>query len=147
YPHRSPFGDRLRMIEVDHPATQDWKRRQLAAVAIPPCGTLTYAAIDLEHEMLSQGLANAGFDPAQQTFFTWLGVVPYLTEESVWRTLGLIASLRNGAHLIFDYADPPDSLPPEARADHNRRAEYAAAQGEPWLCHFEPVKLHAKLKA
>jgi len=66
--------------------------------------------------VLGAGLDAAGFDPAQQTFFTWLGVVPYLTEEAVWSTLGLIASLPNGAHVVFDYSDPPDSLPPEIAA-------------------------------
>jgi methyltransferase (TIGR00027 family) len=147
YPYRSPFGDRLRIFDVDHPGTQAWKRRQLAAAAIPPFRTLTYAPIDLEHQTLSEVLACAGFDLAQQTFFTWLGVVPYLTEEAVWRTLGFIASLPDGAHVVFDYADPPGSLPPEARARHIWRAEYVAAGGEPWLCYFEPAQLHARLKA
>lgn len=47
--------------------------------------------------------------------FAWLGVVPYLTKEAVWSTLGFIASLPNGAHVVFDYSDPSDSLSPAAR--------------------------------
>ena len=103
--------------------------------------------IDFERETLAGGLAGRGFDPAQQTFFTWLGVVPYLTEEAVWSTLGFIASLPNGAHVVFDYSDPPDSLSAEMRQLHERRAARVAELGEPWVNYFESEKLHAKLTA
>ncbi len=122
YAYRNPLRDRVRIFEVDHPATQAWKRRRLAETAIPLPDSLTFAPIDFERETLSEGLAAAGFEPARQTFFTWLGVVPYLAEEVVWSTLGFIASLPNGAHVVFDYSDPPDSLSPEARILHDRRA-------------------------
>ena len=39
------------------------------------------------------GLGAAGFDSNQPIFFTWLGVVPYLTEGAVSSTLRFIASL------------------------------------------------------
>jgi methyltransferase (TIGR00027 family) len=150
YAWRGAMRERVRVFEVDHPATQAWKRQRLAeaALLLPPC--LTFAPIDFERETLAAGLDDAGFDPAQQTFFTWLGVVPYLTEEAVWSTLGFIASLPNGAHVVFDYSDPADSLPPEMRALHERRAARVAALGEPWLFEkrsndFEPDRLRAKL--
>jgi len=116
YAYRGVMRERLRVFEVDHPATQAWKRQRLAEAAIPVPSRLTFAPIDFERETLAAGLDAAGFDPAQQTFFTWLGVVPYLTEEAVWSTLGFIASLPNGAHVVFDYSDPPDSLPPKIAA-------------------------------
>jgi O-methyltransferase involved in polyketide biosynthesis len=45
-------------------------------------------------DTLADGLTAVGFDPTQQTFFTWLGIVPYLTEQPVFSTLGFIASCR-----------------------------------------------------
>jgi O-methyltransferase involved in polyketide biosynthesis len=39
--------------------------------------------VDFERETLERGLAAAGFDPARPSFFTWLGVVPYLTTAAV----------------------------------------------------------------
>jgi len=48
--------------------------------------TLTFVPIDFERETLAGGLAAAGFDPGRRTFFTWLGVVPYLTEQAVLST-------------------------------------------------------------
>ena len=88
--YRTTFGESLRIFEVDHPTTQTWKRERLAQAAISVPGTLTFVPIDFEREILADGLAAAGVDPAQQTFFTWLGVVPYLTEQAV------LSTLRNG---------------------------------------------------
>jgi len=147
YAYRSPWGNRLRMFEVDHPATQHWKRLRLAMAGIPHPDSLTFAPIDFERQTLADGLAAAGFDPAQQTFFTWLGVVPYLTQEAVWSTLGFIAQLPHGAHVVFDYSDRPETLPTEWRADHEKNAARVADLGEAWVTFFTPAELHAKLRA
>jgi methyltransferase (TIGR00027 family) len=133
YAYRGKMRDRVRIFEVDHPATQAWKRRRLAEADIPLPSRLTFAPVDFERETLAHGLEAAGFDPLQQTFFTWLGVVPYLTEEAVWSTLGFIASLPSGAHVVFDYSNPPEALTPEMRAFHDQRAARVAELGEPWM--------------
>lgn len=145
YAYRSPFGERLRIFEVDHPATQAWKRHRLNEASIPIPSWQTFAPIDFERDSLSEGLTAAGFDPSQRTFFTWLGVVPYLTKEAIWSTLGFIAALPNGAEVVFDYSDPPDSLSPESRSSHDMRAVRVEKLGEPWVTHFEADELRAKL--
>jgi len=147
YAYRNAFGEHLHVFEVDHPATQAWKRQRLTEVAIPIPPTLTFAPVDFEKETLANGLAAVGLDPAQQTFFSWLGVVPYLTEQAVYSTLDFIAHLPGGAHVVFDYSNPPDSA-----AGHR---EYAAARevlaarvasvGEAFRSDFETHELHAKL--
>jgi methyltransferase (TIGR00027 family) len=78
YAYRGLLRHRVHIFEVDHPATQAWKRQRLASAAIAAPSSLTFAPIDFERESLSGGLAASPFDPAQQTFFFWLGVVPYL---------------------------------------------------------------------
>lgn len=145
YAYRGSLRDRLRIWEVDHPATQAWKRQRLAdaGIALPP--NLTFAPIDFERETLAGGLAAAGFAPSEQSFFTWLGVVPYLTEEAVWSTLGFIGGLSGGAHVVFDYSDPPESLSPELRAFHEERAARVARAGESFRTYFEAAKLRPKL--
>ena len=107
YAYRAPPSDDLRIFEVDHPLTQAWKRERLADAAIATPATLRFVPVDFEHEALADGLAAAGFDPAQQTFFSWLGVVPYLTEQAVFATLGFIAGLPGGAHVVFDHIIRP----------------------------------------
>jgi methyltransferase (TIGR00027 family) len=147
YAYRSPWGERLRIFEVDHPATQAWKRERLgeASIAIPEW--LTFVPVDFERETLAQGFAKTGFDARQPAFFTWLGVAPYLTVEAVWSTLRYIASLASGAQVVFDYANPPESLDEEARAWHLERAARVAGIGEAWVTYFETAELREKLLA
>jgi methyltransferase (TIGR00027 family) len=145
--YRSRFGDPLRIFEVDHPATQQWKRARLAAAGIPVPSWLTFAPVDFERATLAAGLAAAGFDPYRRTFFTWLGVVPYLTEPAIFATLGFIGALPGGAHVVFDYSDPPATLSPEMRTFHDRRAARVAEIGEPWVTYFDPVVLAGRLQS
>ena len=148
YAYRS-FGERLRIFEVDHPATQTWKRERLAEVEIAvPC-TLTFTPVDLESETLADGLGAVGFDAAEPTFFTWLGVVPYLTEEAVFATLRFIANLSGGAHVVFDYRNPSTTYFDQDEHDAAREALAArvASLGEAFKSEFETDELHAKLTA
>ncbi len=61
FAYRNPYPG-LRVFEVDHPATQAWKREQLqaAGIAIPP--SLTFVPIDFEQQTLADGLGQSGFD-------------------------------------------------------------------------------------
>ena len=147
FAYRSPLRDRIRIFEVDHPATQAWKRHRLEEAGIPIPKSLTFTPIDFECQTLAEGLAAAGFDPCQQTFFPWLGVVPYLTEDAIWATLSFIAKLPGGAHVVFDYSDPPELLPERARALHDKRAKVVAGLGEAWVTHFDSDTLREKLAA
>ncbi len=147
YAYRGALRDKLQIFEVDHPATQAWKRERLAAAAIPLPRTLKFAPVDFEHETLADGLAAAGFDPTQQTFFTWLGVVPYLTERAVMATLGFIAEVSGGAHVVFDYVNPPSSISGSSRAAYEALAVRVAAAGEVFRSHFETDPLRSRLRA
>jgi len=149
YGYRITLGESLRIFEVDHPATQVWKRQRLAEAGIPIPQALTFAPVDFEKESLAHGLTVAGFDPAQQTFFTWLGVTPYLTEPAVFSTLGFIASLPGGAHVVFDYANPAASSAnqDEYAALHQRLSARVALLGEAFRSYFETDALHARLLA
>jgi methyltransferase (TIGR00027 family) len=147
YAYRGACRDSLRIFEVDHPATQAWKRQILAnaAISLPPW--LTFVPIDFERQTLAQGLETTGFSPSEQTFFTWLGVVPYLTQEAVWSTLTFIAGLPNGAHVVFDYCDPPELLPADWRPSHEKRSAHVAELGEAWLTYFAADELCGKLRS
>jgi methyltransferase (TIGR00027 family) len=132
----------LRVFEVDHPATQGWKRDCLAAAGIGVPPWLTFAPVNFEHELLAAGLARAGVDRSRPAVFAWLGVVPYLTRDTVLDTLRLIAaSSAAGSEIIFDYTEPPDRLDPARRAIFDARAAAVAALGEPFITFFEPLPL------
>ncbi len=99
YAYRCTGSADIRIFEVDHPATQAWKRECLASAGIGPPPTLTFVPVDLARETLGPALERAGFDSCRRAFFTWLGVVPYLEEPSVLATLRYVASLAGGAGL------------------------------------------------
>jgi methyltransferase (TIGR00027 family) len=135
----------LKVFEVDHPATQAWKRERLAKEGLTTPVNLTFAPVDFERETLGQGLARSGFDAGRPAFFIWLGVVPYLTEAAIFATLGFIASVPR-AEVVFDYANPPQKLAGEMRAWYEKRAANAAAIGEPWISFFDTEVLDTRLK-
>ena len=116
FAYRSAHGARLQVFEVDFPATQAWKRERLVAAGIEIPAWVAFVPVDFEHETLAERLVASGFEPNAPTFFTWLGVVPYLSETAIFATLGWIAGLAGGAQVVFDYADPPETLDAETRA-------------------------------
>jgi methyltransferase (TIGR00027 family) len=145
YAYRKALPDGLRVFEVDHPATQAFKRERLAAAHIEMPSSLSYVPVDFERDTCGDRLSVAGFDPNARTFVTWLGVIPYLTEQAIWSTLNYISKLPGGAEVVFDYSNPPDQLPPERRAQHDQRAARVAEMGEEWLSYFDTETLHEKL--
>ncbi|HWE45354.1 MAG TPA: class I SAM-dependent methyltransferase [Caulobacteraceae bacterium] len=143
---RNPFEGRLKVFEVDHPATQAWKRRRLAETGIAIPDSMVFTPVDLEREPLMEALTAAGFDPDRRTFFVWLGVTYYLTREAILTTLGVIGGLPGGGEVAFDYGEPPDRMAWLWRRGHRRLARRVAEAGEPFVSSFEPKELHAALR-
>jgi O-methyltransferase involved in polyketide biosynthesis len=86
-------------------------------------------------------------DPRKRTFVLWLGVTPYLTEEAVFATLGELARLPGGAEVVFDYANPPDTInEANTRNFHHEMAARVAASGEPFRCFLDSAELHARAR-
>ena len=143
---RNPFSDLgLRVFEVDHPATQAWKRRRLSEVGLVVPASLTFAAIDFEGGDLGQGLRNAGFAPDRPAFFMWLGVVHYLERAAIAATLRYVAGLPK-SEVVFDYIEPLENYPPERRDAVVALAARTAGIGEPWLSHFDPDDISRELR-
>jgi methyltransferase (TIGR00027 family) len=145
--YRSAHGERLKAFEVDFPATQEWKRAMLAAAGIAAPNTLVFAPVDFERQTLADGLAAAAIDRTQPTFFTWLGVAPYLTDEAFFGTLQYIAAWQNQAQVVFDYVNPPASFSGQGRAWYESMAERVAAAGEPFRNFLDTEALHGRLRA
>jgi methyltransferase (TIGR00027 family) len=146
--YRTPLAGRLRIFEVDHPATQARKREMLAAAAIAVPETLSFVAVDFEREHLSERLQAAGFKPAGRSFFSWLGVVPYLTEAAIYSMLGFIAQLPGGAEVVFDYVNPATSISAAAgRTAHQALASRVAAVGERFQGYLDTASLCARMSA
>jgi methyltransferase (TIGR00027 family) len=143
---RNPHGPDLRVFEVDHPATQRWKRERLHEAGVAPDAAC--APVDFEHESLAPALRAAGFDLRAPAFFSWLGGTLYLACEAVLRTLREVAgSCAAGTEIVFDFGLSPASLSAPARRAREGAAALAVSAGEPWRSHFDPEELLAALRA
>lgn len=145
---RNPYpAGTLRVFEVDHPATQSWKRARMAEAGIPIPAGLAFVPVDFETQALGTELSRAGCDPRLPTFFSWLGVTPYLTDDAVMATLRFIASAPAGSGVVFDYVIPPALVPPDQRSIFEALMARVAAAGEPWRTFFDPEVLAGDLRA
>jgi methyltransferase (TIGR00027 family) len=144
FAYRNPF-ENLRVIEVDHPATQAWKRDLLAAarIAIPP--SMTFAAVDFAKQSLADELARSGFHSNEPAFLSWLGVVPYLTRDAAFGTLRWIGSLPAPTEVVFDYGIARSSLNFFERTALDALSARVARAGEPFQLFFEPAELATAL--
>jgi len=138
---RNPHADiGVRVFEVDYPATQQWKREQIARAGLAIPASLTFAPVDFERQSLGKELVAAGFNQEAPAFFQWLGVVPYLSREAILATLDFIARIPDST-VVFDYTEPFENHPPERRAHMMEAARRSAERGEPWLSFFVPAEL------
>lgn len=143
FTYRNPYPE-LRVFEVDHPATQSWKRELLERGGISIPGSLTFVPVDFENQSLSAQLQAAGLDRGAPAFFAWLGVVPYLTLAAFRATLGFIAEQAEGSGVTLDYGQPREALPFLERLAHDSLASRVQRAGEPFQLFFTPAEIAAE---
>jgi methyltransferase (TIGR00027 family) len=141
FAYRGGLAGRLRVFEVDHPASQEAKRAALAAARIPVPGNVTFVPADLATDSLSQCLAGAGFDAAAPAVFGWLGVTMYLTADAIAETMSAVARCAPGSELIADYLLPEDARDEAGKLYGRHVAQFSADRGEPWRSSFTPEQI------
>jgi methyltransferase (TIGR00027 family) len=130
----------IRVVEVDHPSTQAWKRSRIEALGIPVPSTLTWAPVDFEVESVAAGLKRADVNSAA-LFVSWLGVAVYLTREAIGATLRALPP----CSLAVSYNSPEGTSEGEAPAVAKLFEALAAAAGEPLVSLFTPDEFAALL--
>jgi methyltransferase (TIGR00027 family) len=136
------------VIEIDHPATQSFKRACLLAsgTAVPP--EVHYVAADLSSEDLAAVLRTSPLRASEPAFFAWLGVTMYLTREENLATLRAVADVAApGSEVVFTYID--QAFFDGQNEDATRRAAelraMVASVGEPFVSGFHPGALATDL--
>jgi methyltransferase (TIGR00027 family) len=147
FAYRNPHAaSGLRVFEVDHPATQEWKRKLISEAHLKAPGSLIYVPVNFERERLAERLGANGFRVDEPAFFSWLGVTMYLSHETIHETLRFVAQSMVSSAIVFDYLNVP------ARWDLLRRwglkvvMRRVAAAGEPWHTFFSPAQLLGELR-
>jgi methyltransferase (TIGR00027 family) len=146
FAYRNPLrSSGLHVFEVDHPATQAWKRARLSEAGIAIPDEMTFVAFDFETQSVDVRLQEAGFLRTASAFFSWLGVTPYLSRSAFDATIQFIAGLPPGSGLAFDYAVERSLLSPTQQRALDALAERVARAGEPFQLFFDPAALVSDL--
>jgi methyltransferase (TIGR00027 family) len=131
----------LHIFEVDHPATQAWKRVRLHAAGVELPANLSLVPVDFEKESLIEKLRMSGYRTDAPALFSWLGVTMYLSNDAIFGTLRTVAALAPGTEIIFEYNVPKDLVDEETQKILAAAMTGAQARGEPQGTFFEPAKL------
>jgi methyltransferase (TIGR00027 family) len=112
---RMPELERATVFELDHPATQAYKRERIGAFE-PLARGVRHVPIDFEQQSISDALSGAGFASERPSVWIWEGVTMYLTQAAIDASLDAIAVLAApGSRLAMTYI-PPDYAGPLIRA-------------------------------
>ena len=133
------------VFEVDHPVTQADKIQRINRAKLKIPDKLRYVAVDFTKDDLKEKLITSGFDPTKKTFFSWLGVSYYLSDNEIENFLESVSDLSSeGSTLVFDYADENLFLSDIKRVQ--KMIAMAAAGGEPMKACFSYKKIEKLLE-
>jgi len=137
--HRLPGIARVRVFEVDHPATQEMKRRVVGAAP----AHVSYVPVVFGRDALPDALARAGLLPDMRTLLLWEGVTNYLDEPTVDATLRFAAHA--GQALLFTYVDRAVIDGEKLFAGGPESVAHVKKLGEPFTFGLDPATLRAYL--
>jgi methyltransferase (TIGR00027 family) len=136
---RPNFSADLRIYEVDHPVTQRIKRKRLKEILKSSPKDVELLAIDLEKQTISDALSGSSFLKDERAFFSWLGTIPYLSEDAVFailRDLSYFAAHKS--EIVFDYLIPTYNMTLEDRQALGKGMRIIERWGEPVKSCFDP---------
>ena len=135
------------VFEVDHPATQAFKRTRLrGAVALQRRRSREARRRGLRaRRSRPTRCCDAGYDVRVPSVFLWEGVTNYLTPAAVDDTLAAIRRLTcPGSVLLFTYVDARGPRPRPGRVPGGQAMAAAVRKrGEPWTFGLGPASLQA----
>jgi len=148
FAYRQPEWARdLQIFEVDLPASQAAKRQRIerSGIQIPP--NLKFVPVDILTSSLEAGLRQAGLRFDQPVFFSCLGVLMYLPDDSVETIFRFAGKFASSSEIVFTFAPVEEKLEKGEARRFARVGLIAAFMGEPWLSRMDPDTLDARLGA
>ncbi len=134
----------LKIYEIDHPATQCFKRERMALCAPPDHVEPEYISADLARESLQDALSRSSFRVGAPAFMSWLGVSVYLSRSQNASALRSIVNCsQRGSLLVFTYTD--QRALEGSDEGYRRMQKKAASMGEPFLTGFVPSEMEQYL--
>ncbi|WP_100402625.1 class I SAM-dependent methyltransferase [Bacillus sp. FJAT-42315] len=136
----------LEIFEIDHPATQKFKKKKLDEANLTIPSNLHFVPMDFAQKFTYQSLIDEGFDN-KKTFFSLLGVSYYLTKEEMSSLIDhLFTKVPSGSSIVFDYAD--ENLFKEKGISNRveNMVKMASASGEPMKSCFSYFEMEKMLE-
>lgn len=139
--------DRVRVFEVDHPATQQSKLKALRRIFGELPADVTYVPVDFNTQSLHSRLFESGYRADLATLFIWQGVTQYLTAEAVDSTLQFIHDCSGpGSAVVFDYIYRSLIAGTQKQAEVSSMRRYRFMSGEGLIFGIEAGSVEAFLK-
>jgi methyltransferase (TIGR00027 family) len=133
----------LMVFEVDHPASQAWKRQRVEELGLSTGDRHAFAPVDFETQSLRGGLDASGFDGDRPTLFSWLGVTMYLTNDAVESTLRTVAACAPGTEVVMEYAVTDPLLDDVGREFRGYFAPVSRSVGEAVHSRWSPADVES----
>ena len=137
---RHPQAAAFTIWEIDHPASQAWKREALRRANLPVPPNVRFVAVDLAAVPLHE------VELPSRATWNWLGVTQYLDKPTTESVLRVIAGQGSGTTAVVEF------LLTEAECDELGaafRAQGIAAAGqsrEPMVSFYEPTEIERLLR-
>jgi len=122
---RHPRAGAFEIVEIDHPATQAWKRHRLASRGLREPHNLRFVSVDL-----AKGPLDA-LDCRTPTTWSWLGVTMYLDPVAVGGVLSQIAESPDGTTLVVNFLLAEEVLDSAAKLVRAASQRTVTRSGEP----------------
>jgi len=136
----------MSVFEVDHPASQAWKRQRVEELGLPESDRHVFVPVDFEVDSVHDRLEAAGFDWSHPAMFCWLGVTFYLTREAVAATLRTIASGAPGTEVVLSYLADPSVVDEPSRTFIDIMRPITVQSGEPFTDAYSVAEIEQVVK-
>jgi methyltransferase (TIGR00027 family) len=141
---RPDLASRLRVYEIDQPASQAWKRDRLAAIGFAEPEWLHFVPVDFESgASWWDEVTAAGFDTQQPAIIASTGVSMYLTKHATAATLRQVARLPAGSVLAMTFLLPTDLVDEADRPAYQAAQDGARRSGTPFISLYAPDEMLA----
>jgi len=145
---RPTWADSVTVFEIDHPATQQLKKKRIAEIGIPLPKNHLFLPVDLHQESLAEALSKSCFSAEVPAFFSWLGTVVYIERRAVLKTFADMASCATkGSKIVFTYCDPEPLEGKPASEAFSRLMKATRRRGEPMITGFDHEELRRELQS
>jgi methyltransferase (TIGR00027 family) len=136
-----------RVFEVDHPATQEWKRRRIDALGWESPANLVFAPCDFERRDLLDALEQAGLNRKLPVLVSLFGVILYLTADATEKLLSALATFAPSSEVNISYSPPPDGTDPVVDETFKRATPVVDSTGESFVGYYRELEIENLVQA